>query len=73
MVEVKQLTAMTALTAATLGVLGSAACASDETPSDEPAEEQLDDQSRVDLDVSDGVETEVEDSGNLGFDEPDEG
>lgn len=64
---------ITALTVAGLGLVAFSACASDEAPADDPVEDVPDDQSRVDVDVDDGVDTNVEKSGNLEFDEPDEG
>jgi len=47
-------------------------CASDEAPTDQtPAESEVD--GGFDVGVDDGVDTEVEQSENLGFDESDEG
>ena len=50
------------------------ACASDDAPvEDDPVDVSTDEDVPVDPDVGDGIDTEVEQSENLGFEEPDEG
>ena len=49
-----------------------AGCASDEAPADEISPDSVVEDG-FDTGVDEGVETEVEQSENLGFDEPDEG
>ena len=65
----------TATLVAAISTMSIAACASDDVPDDTVPTDTVpaDGDVPFDPEVDDGIDTEVEKSGNLGFDEPDEG